>query len=112
MFPSHDLVEELEKRAGLDIIGQEAARQLTTGVSRSTASIGGLAQEALQIVISPRFVGNIAAYSGLATQKVADVVSSIDSLLTPQQKASFFDAIITGATEITEELRKDSRTGR
>ncbi|MEA3429813.1 MAG: hypothetical protein U9R08_00920 [Nanoarchaeota archaeon] len=73
-------IEMLEKEivGGKDIIGQEAGRLLSEGVSRSTASIGDLVRGLSQIVISPKMVGELTALTGITKTQAVKFIATLE----------------------------------
>jgi hypothetical protein len=75
---ARELVERLE--GGDDILASEAGRELSAGVSRSTASIGDVTRGAIQTVIPPRLIGELVAATGIAKEALEPILISLKEL--------------------------------
>lgn len=87
---SRALVEEFETKAGTDILAKEAGRQLGSAPSRAQVSIGDVARNIIQTVIPPKAVGEIAAATGIAKQKVQPFVELLNTFA-PAERVSVFN---------------------
>lgn len=80
---ARELVERLE--GGSDILGTEAGRELSSGVSRSTSSIGDITTGAIQSVIPPKFIGEVAVATGIAKETLAPIFAGLKQLQPAQR---------------------------
>jgi hypothetical protein len=96
---ARDLVEQLERRAGIEILGPEAARQLTGGVTRQQASIGGKITSIVEALISPEAVGRIVAHTGITTSQAEQIVQQL-SAFTPQQLRALATFVVTEVSDL------------
>lgn len=78
---------------GRDIIAREAGRQLNEGVSRSASSIGDSLRGAIQAVISPKMIGEIAASTGVGLLK-ARRFANIWNQLSPALRTEMLRGIL------------------
>ena len=74
------LVEQLEKREGIDILATEAGRQLGQAPSRAAVSIGNTIRTVLQTIITPKSVGELASATGIASNKLIPVLQRMRGL--------------------------------
>jgi hypothetical protein len=75
---ARELVQRLE--GGTDILATEVGRELSSGIARSTASIGDLLRSAIQTALPPRAIGEIAAQLGITQQQLAPILASLREL--------------------------------
>jgi hypothetical protein len=79
---------------GRDIVAQEAGRELAEGLTRASSSIGDFLRSAIQTVVSPKTVGTLAAYTGLAAPKAEQMLRRLQTL-DPAARATAIQTIAT-----------------
>jgi len=77
---SRSFIEQLEKREGIDILATEAGRQLGQAPSRAAVSIGDTIRTLVNTIITPKSIGELAALTGIASQKLEPVLQQIKKL--------------------------------
>lgn len=75
-----EAVGQLGERAGVDILAQEAGRQLSEPTSRTTAGLGDALKSVVQILIPPRLVGNVVARSSKAKNLISQPIQTTAKL--------------------------------
>jgi hypothetical protein len=105
---ARELVERLE--GGSEILGKEAGRELSSGVSRSTASIGDLTRGVIQTIIPPRAIGEIAAATGIAQENLAPILAGLKTLKPAERTVllQLLNQAINGDDSQSDELSTDS----
>lgn len=78
---------------GQSIIASEAGRQVAATPSRASASIGDLVRSLAQTVVSPKVIGNLAAYTGLAKEEVKLIIPVLKKLA-PAAREQFLNLFI------------------
>jgi hypothetical protein len=87
---ARELVARLE--GGKDILAKEAGRELSAGVSRSGASIGDLTRGAVQSIVPPRVLGEVAAATGIAHENLAPILASL-KILQPAERTALLQLL-------------------
>jgi ABC-type Zn uptake system ZnuABC Zn-binding protein ZnuA len=86
---ARELVEQLQGLQKFDILSAEAGRQLAQAPSRAQVTIGDSFRGFVQTVIPPRAIGEIAATTGIATQKIKPLITHLQNLSVPERIAVF-----------------------
>lgn len=104
-----DLARELVARleGGNEILGKEAGRELSAGVSRSSASIGDLTKGAIQSIIPPRAIGEVAAATGIAHENLAPILAGLKNLQ-PAERILLIQLLNHGINSQSDESQADS----
>lgn len=89
---AREVVERLEQERGINVLGVEAGRQLSTQVQKSTASIGSPLQSFIQSLISPTDVGRGVQIAGqvVSSEKVK-TLQNLFSKATPAEKGALIE---------------------
>lgn len=93
-----DLVENLEKESGTKILAKEAGRQLGAQPSRAQVSIGDGLRGIVQTVIPPKAVGEMAAATGIAKEKIKPFVDLL-SKFAPVERIAVFNLFRSALNE-------------
>lgn len=91
---SRELVKELEEKAAVSIVSEEAGRQLTSGATRAQASIGDTLSGVIQSVIPPEAVGRLTATAGISKQVAEDAVEKLNKALSPEQRRALLTFLL------------------
>lgn len=86
------LEQELFKTSvtgGQEMISREAGRLVGQSPSRASASIGDTVKNLFQTVISPKAIGELVAYTGIAAEKIKPVIEVIQKLAPAERQVLF-----------------------
>lgn len=93
---SRELLESIPD--GKAILGRQAGRELSTQIPRTTGAIGGLIQGVAQATISPKFIGELAVYTGKTTEALQPIVSILETLQ-PQARVAILQTFLSATNE-------------
>lgn len=101
-----DLTQDLFRSLdiGEDILSKEAGRQLAQTPSRAAVSIGDTARGIAQTVISPKMIGEIAAATGIAINKIKPFTDILQTFA-PVERIALINSIISLFGDSQEDQR-------